>query len=316
MSARVGINQITLAEKGTALTTPALVTALGLRPSGALRFTPIDEINDYRNRKLRNRMNAEAKFKTYQPTFRQLKNIIGSYLVDLGADVEILAVPQSSGADGGCFQFFGDNALGVDFRFLQSNQERSLEYTLQRSFKYNDLKALIDAADSNTPVSWGESNYGINASKLRTPWLKSVLIGGSEQFLKQDFVDYSIEISPKFDVNLDNIPIINYINAKVEFTSRNATIPKIVSAMGNNISIAVTTQEDNTVSSGTYDKIVFNSGVLFQTEEIELGDDSRFIKMMFEGKFPLGNMAFTFGTGNGDTVDALGQAGGTLTISL
>lgn len=316
MSARVGINQITLAEKGTALTTPVLVTALGLRPSGALRFTPIDEITDYRNRKLRNRMNAEAKFKTFQPTFRQLKNIIDSYIVDLGADVEILAVPQSSGADGGCFQFFGSNALGVDFIFLQSNQERSLEYTLQRSFKYNDLKTIIDASDSNTPVSWGESNYGINTTKLRTPWLKNVLIGGSEQFLRQDFIDYSIELKPEFDVNLDNIPIINYINAKVEFTSRNATIPKLVSAMGNAIQIAVTTQEDNTISSATYDKIVFNSGVLFQTEEIELGDDSRFIKMIFEGKFPVGNMAFTFGTGNGDSVDALGQAGGTLTISL
>lgn len=314
IKAKVGINQIGLCKIGTLLTTPTNIINLGLRPAATLNVDPFETSKDFRDRELRNRSNFKISAKTHQPTLKALMDIISTYYGDGGADVELKSVPQSSGADGGCFQFNGTtNYMGVDFEYLLTSKERTLGLTLEYAPTFLEAKAIIDASDSNTPASLG-SDYGINLSLQRYPWLASIS-DGVDTYNLDELVDYSMSIKPMGDRDLNNRIIPDYISFMIEITTRRSRISDVVASMAGSLMPSLTIQHDTSLSSATYEKFTFAAYALSKMQAVNIGDEKRFMKLTFAGKVPLGNISSSFLVGAGGGTSADGTEGGTITIA-
>lgn len=310
---KVGINQIFLCDKGTLLTSPTSKIILGLRPAATLNITPFNPIKDYRERSLRNRLNFKVSAKTFQPNLLMLSNILTAFVPDGGCDAELLAVPQSTGADGGCFQFNGnDNFIGIDFDYIFSNTERALGIDLELSKEYLSAKAIIDASDANTPATTGSSSYGIDFAVQRHPWV----VLSDATFSKDELLNYSFSMKSQGEKSYDNRTIIDYIMFRVELTFKAATIPNIVTVLARDQSPALVFQEDTSLASATYEKFSFAAGALSLVNEVEIGDNNRFIKLIYEGKVPVGNISFEFTTAKGGGTSQTGTEGGTVTVAV
>jgi hypothetical protein len=311
--ANVGINQIAIVDKGTLLTTPAGIIALGLRTPSSLEFAPFNPITDYRDRDLRNMINARIQAKTLQPTLAMLNNLFTYILPDRGGDVELLAVPQSSGVDGGCFQFNGnDNYMGVEFDWIMNAKERTLAFDLQVALEFEEMKALIDAADSNTLVTLGLSNYGIDFTKQKHPYI----VLGDATFTKDELIDYNFSFKNiGGERSLYNRLITDYIQIQFDFIVRAATISNIVTVLGRDQSPAVTIREDNNVGATLFDRFVCNANVLsLAADPIYIGDDKRYLKLVYKGKVPTGNVTLSYTTANGGNNSDFTD-GGTVTVA-
>jgi len=311
--ANVGINQIAIVDKGSLLTTPAGKVVLGLRTPSQLEFTPFNPITDYRERDLRNFINAKITAKTLQPNIDMLNNLVSTILPDRGGDVELLAVPQSSGVDGGCFQFNGDNNyMGVEFDWIMSSKERSMAFDLQVALEYEEMAALIDAADANTPATLGVTNYNILFADQKHPYI----VVGDAVFTKDEIIDYNFSLKPVgSERSIYNRLVADYIMVYFDLTVRAATISNLVSVLARDLSPALVVREDNNVGGTLFDRFSMAAGVLsLNMDPAYIGDDKRYLRLVYKGKVPLGNLAFSYTTANGGNNSDYTD-GGTVTIT-
>lgn len=311
--ANVGINQIALVDKGSLLTTPAGKVVLGLRTPSSLEFTPFNPIVDYRERELRNFINARIQAKTLQPNMDMLNNLLTVILPDQGGDVELLAVPQSSGVDGGCFQFNGDdNYMGVEFDWIMSAKERTLAFDLQVALEFEEMKALIDAADANTPATLGVTNYNILFAGQKHPYI----VVGDATFTKDEIIDYNFSFKTAgAERSIYNRAVSDYIMITFDLTVRAATVANIVTVLARDLSPALVVREDNNVAGTLFDRFSMAAGVLSLTADpIYIGDDKRFLRLSYKGKVPRGNATISYTTANGGN-NTTYVDGGTVTVT-
>lgn len=312
--ANVGINQIVLCKRGTLATLePPNIIAVGLRKPAELTFEPLHTTTDYRERETRNFLNANVKAETLQPTLQMIKDIVDAGIPDGGMDCEVLAVPQTTGVSGGCFQFRDDGVttpeqyIGVDFEWKVTKEMRSIEFDCNVALPYTQMKSLIDAADSNTPGTFGLTNYGNDFTKQR-----SVDIEISDAtFNGDELLDFSFSMKNVGDKSVYNRTKTNFFAFQVEFTFRSATIANIVTALERNISPSLTFK----VNQGAFfDRVIFNAGALALKTTPLIADKSRTVKLTYSGQVPWVNLAFSNGTTDGGNQTDYTD-GGTITVS-
>lgn len=315
--AKVGINQIGIAKKGTFATSPTNITLIGLKPPGTLKITGLDGGDDGFGRPLLNKTNFAISCATHQPSMLKLDDAINQYCADGGADVELLAKPQTTGVTGGCFQLAGATQnMGVKFEYLFSSKERRMNYDLEVALPYADAKTLIDGADAATPESLG-ADYGVDRSKQRYPYLATFTIGGSAVFANNEIKSYLCRITGDGDKSeLDNRTTVDWFEIYLEIVGKGATISEIVAAMTAAQSNAAIVFQETTATS-TFEKLSIAAGVLHEEHpDITIGDSERIMKRVLRGKVTGSQFAFAYTAPDGGGTSADGSEGGTCTISL
>jgi hypothetical protein len=306
-----GIKHIALCKKGTLLTTPTNILIIGSRNNEELNINDETQDDVLERPHIIKRTFKTAEIESRQPTLKDLQNLI-TFRADQGCDAEILAQPQTSGVDGGCFQFTGNNYMGFKSKYEIAPDKRILAVQLGVSLNPIDAKTLIDAADNATPASLGITNNGIDNSLIRFPWLKYV-----GTFTQDDIIDYSFLLEETGDnEKLNGRFIGDYIKATISFTFRSATIANMVTEMNEAEGISLTFQQDTSASSSTYEKFIFNSLVLRKKTERKIEAKERYIKATYTGNFTRSQIAFDFSALSGGGTSADGTAGGTVTISM
>ena len=254
----------------------------------------------------------------YQPNLLNLMNIISQFLPDGGADAEIKARPQSTGVDGGCFQFGGagttNQFLGIGFKYECSRKKRALLIKGMLQVSKAAANALINASDSNTPATLGLTAAGIDFTKQRNPWLKYTTILGCTY---ADILDYSfiLESVKEKENDLDEREISQAVRATLMYKFRSATIANMVSETAEAEGIAINFQQDTSDASTTYEKFVFNQYTLTKEAERGIGDDERNMTLTYSGVIPIGNISATYTALTGGGTSADGTEGGTVTFS-
>ena len=314
--ARYGIDQIALCTKGTLATTPTKIIPGGLRGKTGLRFKDIGDEDESRGRFMqRGVMITVDEFPVYQPNLLHLKNILEQFMPDGGCDAEIKARPQSTGVDGGCFQFLGsaNQHLGIGFKYEMSKKRRALTLRNMLMLSKAAAKTLIDAADSNTPATLGLTAGGIDESKRRIPWLKFT----HGTFAYSDIEDYSFILESVKDKenDLEEREISQAVKATLMYKFKSATIANICAEMIEAQGVALDFQEDTSASSATYEKFSFAQYVLSKQGDRFIHDDERNLTLVYNAIIPLGNFAFAFTALVGGGTSADGTEGGTVTIS-
>lgn len=311
---KVGINQIGLAKKGTAPSTLTDKFLFGIKSEPVLKYSPLNLVKDDRDREWRNRIDFSISAKSLQPNLKQLKAIIDAYKAgDNGMDVELLSVPQTSGADGGCFQFFGNNCMGIVPTWKASKNERVLKLDMNVAPVYPDAQTILGASDSNTPLTWGITNYGVDGDKQRFPWLSFTDNNTIAPFNAHEIIDYDFELTGEGeDRDLDNRLLLDYIMFKLKFVFKAGTIGNLETMFAKSNSVAI----DFTQKTGatTYEKFSLNQNVVTLNHDFESNATKRFVTLNFVGKVPLGNLTFDLtATGGGDAGST--GIGGTVSVA-
>lgn len=308
--APAGLRQIVMCNKGTLATTPVDPIALGIRKDAVMTISPFKQIEDYRKRKLRNMMNIKLEGETMQPSIFMFKKLLD--WINGNVDLQVVTQNQSANTRD-VWRFNAGRELGLEFDWTYNQDGRSCRLIFERAFPYSDAVTFIDAADNTTAVVFSGITddgsdltlyRGFNPDKFEKPSGSSL---GSNALITVR----SLNIKTESKKSIDNLSLIDNLMITLEMTGRESSISDFITRLNKGMLDNVIFQEKNT---GTfYDKFDFNANVLSQSDEMVINDEERTLKIVLEGKIPIYNIAFLYGTGNGgDTTDTRGTTGGTI----
>lgn len=294
-----GIRGIAIAGVNSLLSSPSFPIAFGLRQPANLSFKGHEEISDYRDRKLRNMINAKLEASTYQGMTNEgnitvLQNI--SHFVNAGGcDCQLIGIESvltNNKYIGDVYNFCGNTAfMGLGYDFTLSPKGRDLKIPLEVALPFDVMKALIASAGTNESCSFLNTNgathgfAGIDYSKYSAPYLTSIEApSGTTLFPISEMDDWSISFKTKSDkAKLTNRDKVSYVTVKVELTTGNASQSEILKVLNKSQEVQLVLR----VSMGSISEVYqFNSGVLTHSDEFELADKTRQSKISFSADIP------------------------------
>jgi hypothetical protein len=302
-----GIKQLVSCNAGTLSTTPVDPVASGIRNAGLFKRTAYKPVKDILNGSWRNKENFRIESETIQSTMLALKKSID--WLNLNCDTQMIDY------NGNCYKFTGNNALGLEFEYNIDGDRRTLKHILEAAFPYADAKSMIDAADSETPVTFtGITGRGEDASKVRTPFFlafefpKSTTVLTRREIAKRS---YSIKTKSKKSEE-DNTSWVDYISFEVSLSFRNASIAKQVELMTKDNAPSLYIKEGNLGSC--YDAFDFAAGMLTLEDEFEDTDEDSIITLKLVRDIHKSDISFLFGASYGGDASDGGTKGGTMKI--
>jgi len=285
MISKTGIKNILLTERG-GLASPVWEFRAGLRDNAELTINDFNALKSIRNVHLPVMKNFKVSSKTFQATFRNFR-VFDMFAKTGGCDGQIVAMPQSSApASGGAFQFDGDNFLGVMFKFLMSNKERSLAFDLEMATDIWSANSILNQSLINTPTS----QSGIDLSKYIPPNIYGFTHNGVALFSKDELLEWSFMIETKeTEKTVYNRSKVDYYKLTLMMKGSDATITKIVNLLNTN-SMAAIVLTSRYAESGL-DTISINANVIAKKEEVMISDNTRNLNVTWEAEVPLDNVS-------------------------
>jgi len=294
-----GIRGIAIAGINTLLSTPSYPIAFGLRQPATLNLKGHEETIDYRERKLRNMINAKLDASTYQGITNEgnitiLQNI-SHFINSGGCDCQLIgneSVLSNNKYVGDVFNFCGNLAfMGLGYDFTLSPKGRDLKIPLEVALPFDVMKSIIASAGTNESCSFLNTNgsshgfAGIDYTKYASPYLTAIESpSGTVLFPISEIDDWSISFKTKSDkAKLTNRDKVSYITVSIELTTGNASQSEIMKVLNK----AQESQLLLRVSVGTISETYqFNTGVLTHSDDFELADKTRQGKISFSADIP------------------------------
>lgn len=308
--AAAGLKQVVMCNKGTLSTSPVDPIALGIRKEAVLTINHFKQVEDYRKRKLRNMLNFKLEGETMQPTVFLFKKLLD--WINGNVDLQVVTQNQSSSTKD-VFKFDLGKEPGIDFDWTYNQDGRGCKISFERALSYSDGVTFIDGADSATPVTFSGITddgtdmtvyRGASADKFEKP-------GGTSLGSSSLVTVRSMNIKTESKKSINNVSLVDNLMITLEMTGREAAISDFVTRLNKGMLDEVVFQEKN--SGSYYDKFMFNTNVLSQSDEMVINDEERTLKVVLEGRVPIYSVSFLYGTGNGgDATDTKGTTGGTV----
>jgi hypothetical protein len=307
-----GIKSILRCNAGTLSTTQAGAVYAGVKESATMKFTPFKTAKDERGRMLRNMMLGEISYNSLQATLKNLKSCIDH--ANMNCDVQLVSDKQTSSADSeDVFKFNSSSfLLGLGFKYELSLEKTVLTNTLKGAANYNTVKALIDAGDSEAIVA----PAGLSIEDLSEYHQPNVSLLESAQGVslfnayELDDLKFVIQSEGK-DTGLGQTTM-HWLDISLDVTGLDAGVAKLVTLMTKGMSDSVLLKSLN--AGSYYTSFDFASGALVQTEELELGNDSRKVQVKFATKVRPFELSWNFGATYGGAAADNGSNGGTVKI--
>jgi len=304
-NSRIGIKRCLISPPGrmaTPLPWPdGNLVSIGVRKASHLVISPLDELTDYRNRKLRNKINFKYSVDSYQLSMRDLQLLM--LFMQNGYDFQLVKEAQTPGlpASGGVFNW-ANQVNGLGFVYTMTNKDRFCTVNFETALEFENAKALIAAADTynsvlpiiaSDPVSGGNER-GENFSLVKHPWYFSIEAPtGSTIFDKKEIIERSLKISSKGTKNEYNEDVVNFINVELKIKGSDATINKIYDLLNRSMSPSLSIKE--MTSPNTWEELVFQPNVLTHSDDFQLGDDQDFSQVTFAADLTFDQITFDYG---------------------
>lgn len=311
---KAGLKQIVACDYGTLATTPVDPIAMGIRNAAPMKRSHYKPLKDYLDGSYRNMMNFNIQAESMQSTMHMLDTMIG--WLNGNVDLQVRTVAQASGGAGDCYKFNTGNNMGLDFEVLINSDKRTIKPTFEVALPWSTGQALVDAADSVTPVVFsGITNRGEDEALLRRPFFLAFEAPAATSILTRDEIvsrSYSIKTKNKKQEET-NMSIVDYLIFEITMKFRNASVANQVAILAKDQSPSLLIKEQN--AGAFYDAWDFNSGVLTLNDEYDDADDDRALTLKFQRNVFLYDIAFEYGaTKGGDVGDTTGLKGGTMKV--
>lgn len=308
-----GLTEIGFCDAGTLETTKTNAAAMGIRNATELQITPFNQIEAYRNQKLRNMLNFKWEGESYQPTMSFLEKVLN--WIRNGVDVQIKSVKQTpAAASENIFKFTGNNKLGLNFEYVIDSKKRFIKPILEGAMDFEDAKAFLDTADSESAVDLGFTLEGKDYSLRKAPYFLAIQVPKTVDLVsKYNVVERSFMLKGKGKKLERNIDKVDYITATLSVTMETASISDMITILAKNESPSFLLKEKN--NGDFYDGFDIKEGMLTQSEDFKIGDNNRTLSVTYEGDIPVNYFALQLGLSNGsDESDTEGITGGTLVV--
>lgn len=282
---KAGIRRLALWESNDA---KSEIISLSNRASGTFVIDEKKDVTDYRQRVKPHMVNFKVEAKDYSMGRPALYYLLRR-LVDgrVSAEVVTRAITLSPLVYDGVFKFVGaTNALGLDIEYILDAKERAAVLTLEKSFDWLDAKAIIDAAQNNTVetlTSFPVDHY--DATMYRAPKFEFVKYGASETVLfeRDEIISRKLSIKSNSQKNIYDASTCNYLDVTLELELSKAGKGDIKSFFEITDCPKLIVRETDPAG---YEEHIFNAGVLSLTRNANIGDESRTMKLTFQGSIP------------------------------
>jgi hypothetical protein len=311
-----GLKQIVECDFDTLATTPTNPIAFGIRKNAGLKRSHYKALKDYLEGQWRGMMNFNLQGETMQPTMQMLELAIER--LNGNVDLQVITVPQTLGGTGDVYKFNAGNNMGTEFEVLFNSDGRTMKKTYEIALPWTVGQALVDSADSATPVTFAEITHprGEDESKLRKPYFIAFEAPKATSILTRNELEsrtYSIKTVNK-KLEEPNMTSVTYLMFDLTLKFKNASVAKQIEILNKTQSPSIYMKEGN--ESSFYDAWDFNSGVLTLNDEYDDDDDDRALTLKFQRKVMKYDIAFLYGaTYGGDATDE-GAKGGTMKVGF
>lgn len=294
-----GIRSIALANIDTLLSSAVYPYAPGIRTPAMLKITGYNEPTDFRERKLRNMLNANLEVTALQSRIDtgNLKTLalLAYYALQGGVDVQMIGMESTLGTgkySGDIYSFTGvSNFMGLDFEFSLSPKGREVKIILEVAKAYADIRAIIEAGETaescDTINALAVVGYaGYDFGKIEMPVLRSVDSPLSTPLINiQDVDDWELTFKTKGNKSAaTNRTNVNYVTCTFDVTLKNASNDFLIDIANKSQYLNLAVGIDSGTKAEIYD---FAAGVLSNSKEIAIGDNERTTKLMFTGDIPI-----------------------------
>lgn len=310
---RAGLKRIVACDAGKLATTKDNATAVGLRRGGTMTIGNFKEVQDYLERPLRNMKNFNIESESLQPTIKMLKNMLS--FLNLGADLEVVTRPQTSGGNGDVYQFTGDNKPGLDLEYMINADSRSLKAIWEIAMEFDRAKTLIDTADSASPTVFdGITGEGADFTAYRAPYFLAFESPKTTAvFSRADIKERSYSIKTKNRKSIYNASIVDFLMFEFKVVAHDASVAKQIEIMSKDISPTIYVKEQN-ASESFFDCFDFAAGVLALSEVHTNNDDDRNIEMIFSGNAHVYDITWDLTATGGGEIAGDGSKGGAMKV--
>ncbi|MHC1736888.1 MAG: hypothetical protein AB9882_02620 [Ignavibacteriaceae bacterium] len=300
------LKALMLCSKGTLTSSPTNVLYMGDRASGGmLTIEPQENITDYLNRDIPNKIGIKAEMSSLQMQVPEIETLINHVKTNRGADVQVITalVPgQTQSPNEGIFNLSGDNFAGLEYEIFRSNKEAYVKITAEAWYDYTVAQSLIQAAATNAAnaaMLTTLGGAGINFAKIIRPNFDKITlgaaVGGVYPLLatKEEVQDWSIKLTGTGEKTQYGRSIIHINTAEIEVSMLDSSITKINEMLAKDPASRLGI---DILFEGGWESWVFNLLTFKATTTIE--DKKRMQKLNFKGDVYLNDIVFsTNGTG-------------------
>lgn len=309
MIARSGIRASMFSRKGTMATTPLNIFYVGLKKGGGfVEISDAEVVEDYLGRPLRNKVAVKTEQTSLQARIKELDVVLG-YVRNRGADMQVVSVldrGQTTNPIEGIYNFFGEDAPGIDFEFVRSPKENYLKIITELNYDFATGQALIQAAATNainTDLALTSQKTGQDITKYVKPGLS--VIGDPDNTpiyeSKEEVDDYKLTVKPKGNKTAYGRLIADYIDVEFMVVLRGPNVEKIDEILSRDMNAAllfscpiIAPNANNVMSPGYEAFYLYNS--MFTTKT-RLEDDKRLLTITYKSAIPLTDTVTEFGDG-------------------
>ncbi len=295
--AKAGIRRIALWDKAN---TEAGIIVLTMRQAGKLTITDKEDIKDFRNRVLPDMINFKIEAVSYDIGRPLLYYLLVHAKAD-GVSTEVITRKISTGVYDGIFSFAGDNFLGLDFEYTMSQKERSAKIMLEATYERDIALAILnDAYGNNTPNDLnGFDEVSFLTDYYRPAYFSYCKYGSSDTvlFTKDQIVSRKLTVKSKGNKTVYDRTIVNMLDVLFEVELAKSEIGDIKTFF-ESIPVAPKLSLQEKDPAGKSELHVFKEGVLSLSRETNIADDSRTIKLKFQGDVPIDCVSGTDNSGS------------------
>lgn len=320
MITKQGIKKAFICKAGEMITTIGTLVTLGFRKESTLKITGADQIKDFKNREIQNRVKFSLESESFQGNMSDLCGLL-SLAGDGAVDCDIVLPDMWEGGDNegynktlAFYEDTFDSSLGLDVEFNLSNKERSTKIMLEATYPYLDAQAILTRANDNgeemsRPHSKWASISNEDKSKLYKPNLSAVVYSTSSApssfvslFTRNDIADYKLNLKTKGEKNYLGKTKAEYVEITFEITSRDAALLTWDGILDLDFDIGFKLTEQVTATKTEVFHI--KPGVVAFNPELSRGDGSgkATTKLVFKGDVTLAQIVGTDLSGNAATM--------------
>lgn len=262
------------------------IISLSNRASGIFTIDEKKDVTDYRGRVKPHMINFKIEAKDFSMGRPALYYLL-THLSRGRVSCEVVTRLTATGVYDGVFKFIGlTNALGLDIDYVLDAKERSAALTIEKSFDWLDGKTLIDAAQGNTVETL--SGFPVDhydGTMYRAPRFEFVKYGTGETVLfeKDEIISRKLSIKSNSQKNIYDASTCNYLDVSLELELSKSGKADIKSFFEITDCPKLIIRETDPAG---YEEHIFNAGVLSLSRNTSIGDDSRTMKLSFNGKVP------------------------------
>ena len=298
----IGLKQLLLCYKGTLRNNPNNLVAMGMGDEATFDRTETN-VKGNNDEEYLDKVLHKYSWKSFQFSASILANYL-AFAKAGGADLQAVGQKVADGVWTGCYDYTGDNFMGLDWELNQNQKDRYFLVTPSTQFEGDVDRAIMQSANSIVPLdlnALGLGHLGVNPALYAAPD-KNYLSSPAGLFCNEwEVVDRTYKIKTLNTKKYRDRSSITFINFNFVIIIDRVNAYEVVQYLAQNRANGLTMGER--LPDGSYFTFAFGNNLFWRKTELTNKKSEGNIKLTFNRNIALGDLNLNVGA-NTLTVNA------------